>query len=464
MRCGENLGAVLTGAADARELLFSDASFAAMRTFYREAPPSRTYNALVAGAVAAAAESLGGGGTVRILELGAGTGGTTAAVLPGLTAERTRYVLTDVSPAFLSLAREEFGATPFVEYRPLDLEEDPREQGFEEGSFDVVLAANVVHATTDLAATLERVKTLLAPGGLLVLLEITRHPRWLDLVFGLTEGWWKFSDAALRATSPLLKAPAWQKLLDEIGFEEASVLTDAPATGDQAQSVLLARAPSRAPAKDAGWLILADRRGVGVRLAGILSARGQRVEVAAPDESAAGVLRRLRARDAGIAHVVHLRSLDAPLPEDASADALLDAQALVTDSALELVQALARSESAGRLKLWLVTSGAQAVDELERADSLAQSRGSAPSFAKATPRKRSRFADERGSSGACAGSPWTGCTHVARFAPSREARTARRSTRRARSARWRSTRRAAGAQGRDRSRSKWKPRPSISGT
>src|SRR5664279_1876704 len=233
MRCGENLGAVLTGAADARELLFSYASFAAMRTFYREAPPSRTYNALVAGAVATAAESLGAGRTLRILELGAGTGGTTAAVLPRLNAHRTDYVMTDVSPAFLAAAREEFAAVPNLTYKTLDLEGDPIEQGFVEESFDVILAANVVHATADLVATLERVKTLLAPGGLLVLLEITRHPRWLDLVFGLTEGWWKFSDAALRTDSPLLGAPGWRSLLEKVGFVEASVLTDAPAEGDQ---------------------------------------------------------------------------------------------------------------------------------------------------------------------------------------------------------------------------------------
>ncbi|MDL2716712.1 MAG: SDR family NAD(P)-dependent oxidoreductase [Acidobacteriota bacterium] len=375
-RCGESLGAVLTGATDARELLFADASFTAMKTFYREAPPSRTYNALVAGAVTEAARSLGGGRTVRILELGAGTGGTTAAVLSGLSAERTTYVMTDVSPSFLALAREEFAEFPFVTYKPLDLEEDPGEQGFEEESFDVILAANVLHATADLRGTLERVKTLLAPGGLLVLLEITRHPRWLDLVFGLTAGWWTFTDAALRTDSPLLEAPAWRALLGETGFEEASVLTDAPARGGQAQSVFLARVPSRARAEDGGVLILPDRRGAGLRLAGILSAHGRLVEIAESHESVANVLGRLKAAGARIAHVVHLRSLDAPSPEHADAVALLDAQALVTDSALDLVQALENDGSAERPKLWLVTAGAQAVDDVDGIDdagSLAQS-------------------------------------------------------------------------------------------
>ncbi len=377
-RCGENLRAALTGSADVRELLFADASFAAMRTFYREAPPSRTYNAIVSRAVAQAAATPLAARTVRVLEVGAGTGGTTAAVLPGLSPDRMRYVLTDVSPAFLAPAREEFGpAYPFVEYRTLDLEADPLDQGFAAGSFDVVLAANVLHATADLRAALERVKSLLAPRGLLVLLEITRHPRWLDLVFGLTEGWWKFSDAGLRKDSPLLSASAWRSLLADAGFEEPSILTDAPAGGDQAQSVLLGRAPARTASEDGGLLILSDRGGVGDRLSGLLAARGRSVEIAPPEESAGAALSRLGARGVRIADVVHLHSLDAPSPEESDARALLDAQARVTSSALDLVQALASRAGGGRKKIWLVTEGAQAVGGAEgpggAARSLAQS-------------------------------------------------------------------------------------------
>ena len=370
-RCGEHLAEVLAGALDARELLFADAVFSAMRDFYREAPPSRTYNAFVAEAVAAAAGALGKGRTLRILELGAGTGGTSAAILPRLDPDHARVTLTDVSPAFVSRAREEFRAYPFVDARPLDLEGDPLEQGFEESSFDVVVAANVLHATANLGATLERVRTLLAPGGLLVLLEITRHPRWLDLVFGLTEGWWKFEDAGVRDSSPLLTGPAWRSLLDSCGFEDASILTDAPADGEPAQSVLLARAPAPTAPADTGWLVLADRRGAGKRLAEILASRGVRVEISEPGEGLPGVLARLTPAGAAFGHLVHLGALDAPPPEESAAPTLLDAQSLVCDRALAIVQALA-GEGA-RPKLWLVTSGAQGVEGVDSPASLAQS-------------------------------------------------------------------------------------------
>ena len=43
---------------------------------------------------------------LRILEVGAGTGGTTAHVLPLLPADRTEYLFTDVSPLFTARAAD----------------------------------------------------------------------------------------------------------------------------------------------------------------------------------------------------------------------------------------------------------------------------------------------------------------------------------------------------------------------
>ena len=76
-----------------------------------------------------------------------------------------------------------------------------------------LIAANVLHATADLRQTLTHVRELLAPGGELILLESTQPLAWLDLIFGLTEGWWKFSDSRFASRLSLLPAEEWQKLL-----------------------------------------------------------------------------------------------------------------------------------------------------------------------------------------------------------------------------------------------------------
>ena len=100
----------------------------------------------------------------------------------------------------------------------LNIEKALETQEFTAGGFDIVLAANVLHATTDLRTTLKHVRQLLAPGGLLVLLETTAPRRWLDLVFGLTEGWWRFADTDLRSNHALLGTEKWAACSRNLGL------------------------------------------------------------------------------------------------------------------------------------------------------------------------------------------------------------------------------------------------------
>ena len=107
-RCGEGLAAALRGEVDPLQLLFPDGSTEAAEQMYRGSPFAHFYNSLVGEAVAAAAEHLPRTGRLRVLEIGAGTGGTTAYVLPRLPADRTEYTFTDISPLFVGRAREKF--------------------------------------------------------------------------------------------------------------------------------------------------------------------------------------------------------------------------------------------------------------------------------------------------------------------------------------------------------------------
>src|SRR5690606_39610728 len=117
----------------------------------------------------------------------------------------------------------------------------------------LVIAANVIHTTRDLRAALAHARRLLAPGGLLVLLEVTRPHAWIDLVFGMTPGWWRFADEDLRPDHPLLSEDRWLELLAGSGFPAVPALPGVGARAGGAQSVLLARAPARpAPPRPGG--------------------------------------------------------------------------------------------------------------------------------------------------------------------------------------------------------------------
>jgi 3-oxoacyl-(acyl-carrier-protein) synthase/SAM-dependent methyltransferase len=240
-QCGALLREVVTGRLSALETLFPDGSFDLAEGLYEHAAEARYCNEMVAAAVAAAVRGWGRKRNVRIIELGAGTGGTTSAVLSQLRAGQTEYWYTDVSELFLNRARRKFGAFNFVRYALLDVDRGFTEQGIESGRFDVVLAANVVHATRDVQAALGRIRELLAPGGVVLLLETTHHQSCFDMSVGLIEGWQHF-EGEERSEHPLLDAAAWLQVLTRNGFIDAVALPDedSPAVAI-GQHVILAR-------------------------------------------------------------------------------------------------------------------------------------------------------------------------------------------------------------------------------
>ena len=280
-RCGPALAAVLRGEQDPLQLLFPGGSFDEARKLYVDSPYAQTYNRALGEALQTAIARLPAGARLRVLEIGAGTGGTTTYVLPLLPAERTEYTFTDLSPLFLERAAENFAAYPFVRHALLDIERDPLAQGFSAGAYDIVIAANVLHATADLAQTLRHAKSLMAPGALLFLLEGVAPERWVDLTFGLTEGWWRFTDAALRPDYPLVPRSAWLDTLQRLGFQGACAVPDDRWTtrGAAQQALMLAQAPVGGQA----WTLVGDAQGLGEALAARLSARGDRVQQLAAD-------------------------------------------------------------------------------------------------------------------------------------------------------------------------------------
>ena len=149
--------------ADGVDLLFGTEPNAA--DLYHTAPGYRVMNRLVAAAVESAVSALPGDRRLRVLEVGAGTGGTTSVLLPLLPEGRTDYTCSDISAGFFASAQERLGGGGGIEYRVLDIERDPSAQGFDAHRYGLVVAANVLHATRNLGETLAHCRRLLAPSG-----------------------------------------------------------------------------------------------------------------------------------------------------------------------------------------------------------------------------------------------------------------------------------------------------------
>ena len=247
------LAEILRGRREALQLLTDDASAKTLELIYDIDPVCRFHNRLARLLLEEIVRTWPSERPLRILEVGAGTGGLTAALLPILPAAQVRYSYTDASAFFFSKARMRFTAYDFIEYRTFDLNVAPVEQGFEEGEFDVVVAGNALHTAQDMAQALRHVARLLAPGGALLATE-SHTPEMLASAFGLLDSFYSQTDTAVRPRSLLLSREEWPGLLKTCGFEHVAQTGEDPnLPGAQSNSVLLATRPrciANGPAPD----------------------------------------------------------------------------------------------------------------------------------------------------------------------------------------------------------------------
>ncbi|KAK3934109.1 hypothetical protein QBC46DRAFT_368419 [Diplogelasinospora grovesii] len=164
---------------------------------------------------------------LRILEVGARTGGFTGHILTALQSLEKEsgglrlgeYTYTDISPTFFKRARERWKSLEGrISFKTLDLERTLESQGFEVGSYDLLVAGSVLHATADLMRTLENVRTALKPGGRALILEVIAPEDVVaNFSFGLVPGWW-LARETWRKMSPLLNEEQWDSCLQKCGF------------------------------------------------------------------------------------------------------------------------------------------------------------------------------------------------------------------------------------------------------
>ncbi|KAL4863553.1 hypothetical protein BDV12DRAFT_206394 [Aspergillus spectabilis] len=159
---------------------------------------------------------------IRVLEIGAGTGGVTATILPALQGPHGErmydsYTYTDISPGFFDAAQERFSRYDGVSYRPLDITVDPVTQGFDAASYDLIIASNVLHATPSLQQTLANVKVLLKPGGKLFLEELSPVTKWINYIMGTLPGWW-LGGRDGRPWEPYISPERWEVELRMAGL------------------------------------------------------------------------------------------------------------------------------------------------------------------------------------------------------------------------------------------------------
>lgn len=270
VRVGENLPKIIRGDVMPLELMMEGNL---LNQFYmdHEALKTRSYSHLAKIAELYAVKNPG----ANVLEIGGGTGGATTTVLEGFGSRGDgtgsilgHYTFTDISPGFFEAAREKFAVwSTMMDFKKLDIESDPLSQGFTAGSYDLIVAASVLHATASLHRTMSHVRKLLKPGGKLLLIEATADRLEGQLIFGTLPGWW-LGEEPERQTSPNAPLEMWDRVLretdytgvefdipdyEEADFQSARVILSSASTTVTAPVSIVMRDDTTPPAQE--WLL-----------------------------------------------------------------------------------------------------------------------------------------------------------------------------------------------------------------
>lgn len=217
---GAQFAACLRGEKEGIQVVFGDRETKKiLEDMYEFSPLLRTPTLVLGDFLATAISKANGKGKFRLLEIGAGTGGTTRYIVNLLQTLGVdyEYVFTDISQSLVSTAAKKMKDSPGLKFAVLDIEKPPEERMRDK--FHFVIATNCIHATRDLETSLRHAKQLLRPDGALALIEITKNMYWLDIVVGLLEGWWLFEDGREHA---LVSERHWEQRMKAAGFHEVA--------------------------------------------------------------------------------------------------------------------------------------------------------------------------------------------------------------------------------------------------
>lgn len=152
---------------------------------------------------------------IRILEVGAGVGGTSVDVIPSLDGTGAEYYFTDLSAFFLNNAREKFSGYEWVKYNIFDINKDIMEQTIAPFSVDIILAANVLHNAKNIHYVLENLKKLLKPNGTIIILEETLEAYTLLTSMEFKDGLTGFTDERAENNQTFFKREQWEGVFKE---------------------------------------------------------------------------------------------------------------------------------------------------------------------------------------------------------------------------------------------------------
>jgi len=371
-RCGMHLGEVLQGTLQADELLFPTKS--SIKSHWHTASPSYiTINSALGASIHHIVNHWPDNKRIRILQIGDGDTSLTQQLLPLLPAEKTDYLFSDKNSDVLSSVNFELADYTFLTTIVLDIEASLTEQLINQTtlayhSYDIIIAVNTLHQCHHLDNALQNIKQLLAPKGLLLLLE-NQPDRFTDLTFGIDPAWWVHSSHTMNndkehTVSSLLTTTEWQQHLEDIRFENIAILQEPAAIEGVGTFIIIAESPiltlnnqqqstpvvSQPPPKPLSWLIFHDNNTLELAYALQLALQEKQHDV--------NLTETLSSQTTPVDNIIHLAGLNDT--DRTTASTILALQEKRCLSTIKLAQQLEKNQT--ECTLWLITRNAAVID------------------------------------------------------------------------------------------------------
>ena len=268
-RCGKHLTDVLQHKLKPEALLFSKKS--SIQEHWNGASPSNlSMNLVLLETLREIVADWPANQRLRIVEVGANDTELSRLLLPILPTDQCDYLYIHNNEEILANAAFDLESWSFVHTELVDLSQDidVAENALDLGSYDIVIAANTLYHSDDLIKTQKNIKKILAPKGVLLLLE-RQSDRFMDMTFGLQADWWTHTTDIHKPVPLLMSANEWRKSLKETGFDQIELLIEPEATGDvgaflvvanhtdeSAQVISQQNQEEKAEARQKTWVIL----------------------------------------------------------------------------------------------------------------------------------------------------------------------------------------------------------------
>ena len=161
-------------------------------------------------------------------------------------------------------------------YSVYDIEEQQETPEFKPESFDVIFASVALHVAKDIVQSIARLRQLLVPNGLLILIESISSLLYVDLIFGTLPQWWntesKTQNTTFRKSSPraIMAIEQWNEAFQIAGGFKPPL--DYTSHSSFKESLIIAQKQANAELsvakQEETWIIFSDKheKSIGVEM------------------------------------------------------------------------------------------------------------------------------------------------------------------------------------------------------